>query len=450
MLLPLSRLSRTSPDCLQLVATVMDTEKGEDTLKVSKLDKIKPFFSLKKILGGIVVVVCLLAVMFGMGVLSALYAEKELHPHDGVTAAENVVHGDGHALVRREEDDGTSYPISTKTALSTIYGISRSPQVTTKVETVTGTTYVTVPADEVHISISVATVESSAEVCEVEVVTLTESYTITVIPTPAGDYLASSAALGDATVTGNPATVTEVQTELSGTGGLPDATVSGNPKTVTNVQTDYSGSSSLPDATVSGNPETVTDRRTDYSISSHLPDATVPGNPLTVTEVREDFSVTGTFYTVITVTDLHPSAKDMSTVTKLTTVQRTLTKQKSVVTITVTDLYQETAVTNVEDEAATVVPVSPTSTFTKIVFETTGSASTSTKTIQVPAPPYPTANNTIAAGPSGTVTVVPTPTTPIVISGATKKPEPRGWGGSNGTTNLGCAIMLIATLMFLL
>ncbi|KAM0434425.1 hypothetical protein ACHAPT_003521 [Fusarium lateritium] len=447
------------------MATVIDTEKGEETPRVSKFDKLKGLVPVKKLLVGFFLLVCLLAVMFGMGVLASHYTQKEIQARDGALMAESKPHGDGHAVVRRDEGDGTWYPISTKTELSTIYGISSSPDVFTKVETVTGTTYVTVP-EEVHVSISVATIEASTEVCEIEVVTMTESYTVTVIPIPSDDFSATSAALPEATVAGDPSTVTNVhtelsftsglpdatvpgapgtvtnvQTELSFTSGLPDATIPGNPGTVTNVETDYSITSGLPDATVSGNPSTVTDLQTNWSLTSGLPDATISGEPSTVTQVDPSFSITGSFHTVITVTNLYPPTEGMSTITELTTVQKTLTTHQSFVTITVTDLIQE---------SATIASISPTSTFTKVVFETTGEASTSTKTIQVPMPPYPTANNTMAAGPSGTVTAVPTPVTPIIVSGATKKPEPRGFGGSNGTSNLGCAIMLIATIMFFL
>ncbi|UPK89178.1 hypothetical protein LCI18_000113 [Fusarium solani-melongenae] len=430
------------------LATVIDTEKGEETPRVSKFDKLKGLLPVKKLLIGFVLLVCLLAVMFGMGVLASHYTQQEIQAYDGALMAEAKAHGDGHAVVRRDDGDGdgTVYPISTmtetKTELSTLYATSRAPNVFTKVETVTGTTYVTVP-EEVHVSISVATIESSAEVCEIEVVTMTESFTVTVIPIPSEDFTATSAALPEATVIGEPSTVTDVQTQLSFTSGLPDATVSGSPDTVTNVETDFSVSPGLLDATVSGNPSTVTDVQTNWSLTSGLPDATVSGKPSTVTQVDAGFSVTGSihFHTVITVTDLFPPAEDMSTVTELTTVQKTLTTHKSIVTITVTDLIQESPVVSF---------ISPTSTFTEVIFETAGEAPTSTKTVQVQMPPYPTANNTLMAGPSGTVTVIPTAATPVIVSGATKKPEPRGFGGSNGTSNLGCAIMLIATIMFFL
>ncbi|KAM0559597.1 hypothetical protein ACHAPJ_004121 [Fusarium lateritium] len=376
-----------------------------------------------------------------------------------------------HAEIRRNEGADASYPISTKTAFSTIYGVSHTPapEVVTKVETVTGTTYVTVPGDEVQVSISVTTIESSTEVCEIEVVTMTESYTVTLTPTPDEGYSATSDALPEATVIGNPSTVTEVLTDTSFTSGLPDATVSGNPETVTEVRTDTSFTSGLPDATISGNPstvtevradtsftsglpdatvpgnpETVTESQTSWTVTSDLPDATVPGNPETVTEIEQSFKVTSGIHTVVVITDLYPPKQDLSTVTEFTTIQRTLTTRKSMITITVTDLYPGTA---------TIESVSPTSTLTKVVYETAGEASTSTKTIQIPAPPYPpypTANNTMVASPSGSVTVLPTMPTPVVISGGTKKPEPRGWGGSSGTTNLSCIVMLVAVVMFVL
>ncbi|RSL39535.1 hypothetical protein CEP53_013985 [Fusarium sp. AF-6] len=456
--------------CIDPMATVIDTEKGEEAPRECMLKKLKGLLPVKKPLIGFVLLVCLLAVMFGMGVLASNYTLNEVQAHDDALMAEAKVHGDGHVVVRRDDGDGTVYPISTmtetETKLSTIYATSRAPNVFTEVETVTDTTYVTVP-EEVHVSISVATIESSTEVCEIEVVTMTESFTVTVIPLPSEDFTATSAALPEATVIGEPSTVTDIQTQLSFTSGLPDATVSGNPGTVTNVETDFSALPKLPDATVSGNPSTVTDIQTNWSFTSGLPDATVSGNPDTVTNVETDFSVlpelpdatvsgepstvtqvdpsfsvTGSFHTVITVTDLFPPAEDMSTVTELTTVQKTLTTHKSIVTVTVTDL--------IEESPTTISFISPTSTFTQVVFATAGEASTSTKTVQVQMPPYPTANNTMVAGPSGTVTVIPTAVTPVIISGATKKPEPRGFGGSNGTSNLGCAIMLIATIMFFL
>ncbi|RSM17292.1 hypothetical protein CDV31_003847 [Fusarium ambrosium] len=421
---PANKSSRSLPPVFSYridpMATVIDTEKGEEVPRECMLKKLKGLLPVKKLLIGFVLLVCLLAVMFGMGVLASNYTLNEVQAHDGALMAEAKAHGDGHVVVRRDDGDGTVYPISTmtetETKLSTIYATSRAPNVFTKVETVTDTTYVTVP-EEVHVSISVATIESSTEVCEIEVVTMTESFTVTVIPLPSEDFTATSAALPEATVIGEPSTVTDIQTQLSFTSGLPDATVSGNPDTVTNVETDF-------------------------SVLPELPDATVSGEPSTVTQVDPSFSVTGSFHTVITVTDLFPPAEDMSTVTELTTVQRTLTTHKSIVTITVTDL--------IEESPTTISFISPTSTFTQVVFETAGEASTSTKTVQVQMPPYPTANNTMVAGPSGTVTVIPTAVTPVIISGATKKPEPRGFGGSNGTSNLGCAIMLIATIMFFL
>ncbi|KAJ4268504.1 hypothetical protein NW762_002567 [Fusarium torreyae] len=417
-------------------------EKCEEPPRVSKCDKLKSLFSGMTLIKFVLLFV-LLVVVFLVGVAGAAFAAKMIHGHKDTMGSLHSTHSE----IRRNEGADSSYPISTKTALSTIYGVSHTPtpEVVTKVETVTGTTYVTVPGDEVQVSISVTTIESSTEVCEIEVVTMTESYTVTVTPTtPDEGYSATSGALPEATVIGNPSTVTEVRTDTSFTSGLPDATISGNPSTVTEVRVDTSFTSGLPDATVSGNPETVTEGQTSWTVTSDLPDATVPGNPETVTEIEQSFTVTSGIHTVVVITDLYPPKQDLSTVTEFTTIQRTLTTRKSMITITVTDLYPGTA---------TIESISPTSTLTKVVYETAGEASTSTKTIQIPAspyPPYPTANNSMVASPSGSVTVLPTMPTPVVISGGTKKPEPRGWGGSSGTTNLSCIVMLVAVVMFVL
>lgn len=55
------------------VATVMDPEKGEVTPRVSKINRTKTFSTLKKTVLGSMLAICLLAVMFGMGVLGAIY-----------------------------------------------------------------------------------------------------------------------------------------------------------------------------------------------------------------------------------------------------------------------------------------------------------------------------------------------------------------------------------------
>ncbi|KPM34530.1 hypothetical protein AK830_g12046 [Neonectria ditissima] len=452
---------------------MMDTEKAPEiqrNQRVSCFQKLKAYLTPKKLLVGFITTVCILAVMFGIGLVSAQYVDSQTHSDGEVVMMEQTGHRMPHGLLRRHDhhdgghDDGVPIPISTQTALTTLYSISHVPEVATETATVTGTTYITVIGQpKTSTVVSLATIESSSEVCSMEVVTMTQSITITIIPT-----LSSP---GDATVTGNPSTLTEVRTDISISSELPDATVSGNPGTFTDVQTDWSVSSGLPDATVSGNPDTVTNVQTEFSISSGLPDATVSGNPSTVTEVQNSYSLTSaSIFTVITITDLWPaesSVHTLRTVTEVATVQKTITVQESaLVVVTVSEVYHEpststftftsTSISTLEgvtSEAAgeAITAVSPTSTFTKFVTKTSGEPLFSTTTVRVSQPPYPTANNTIANDPSGTVTSVPNPTTPVVvvISGGSKKPEPRGWGG-NGTSNLGCAIMLIATIMFML
>ncbi|WZH44818.1 uncharacterized protein QYS62_005846 [Fusarium acuminatum] len=433
----------------------MDPEKGEATPRVSKINRTKTFSNFKKIVVGSMLAIYLLAVMFGMGVLGATYAEKKLSSEDSVTVVAGPELHHDYALARRDEALGASYPISTKTALSTLYSVSYFPthEVVTEVETVTGTTYVTVP-NEVHVSVSVATIESSSEYCEIQFFTMTESYTITI--TPNGEYSATSDALPEATVTGNPETVTDTQTGFTLTNPLPDATISGNPETVTETQTDFSLTHPLPEATVTGNPETVTNTQTDFTLTNPLPDATVSGNPETVTDIQLSFTVTG-IHTTITISDIYPPGQDLSTV------QGTVTSHKSLTTMTVTEPCEVSltiiTVTGPYEKPSThvpVVPVTPTSTSTTTVYEP-GTPWTSTTTVRVPvidSPPYPTTNNTTIPGFSGTIPLPPGPssTTPaaVSISAGTKKPEPRGWGGTSGTTNLSCTIMLVAIMMFVL
>ncbi|QPC73989.1 hypothetical protein HYE68_004741 [Fusarium pseudograminearum] len=153
-------------------------------------------------------------------------------------------------------------------------------------------------------------------------------------------------------------------------------------------------------------------------------------------------TVTGTtVFTTITVSNLTPTIvppelPPKSTVTSCTTFVLTLPYSKP---------------TNI-------VGVPPESTVTATIYETEGDASTSTTTVFVPPPPYPpqppypTANDTTLPDSTGNNPIVPhmpTPT-PVIISGGTKKPEPRGWGGTSGTTNLSCTVMLVAVIMFLL
>ncbi|RGP66472.1 hypothetical protein FSPOR_6595 [Fusarium sporotrichioides] len=450
----------------------MDAEKGEVTPHVPKTNKNKNKAKrpcpVKKILVGTLLLICLFFAMFGMGILGANFVgssdeasgEASDEPVLAIQAA--GTHQD-HFMARRDQIAGASYPISTKTALSTIYEVRHTPtlEIETVFETVTGTTYVTVP-DEVSVSISATTFGETTEYCEDRVVTMTETVTFVVTPDESPEATSAvlpgmpvivteepqtvteteidtsvTSGLPDAIITGNPETVTETNVDTSVTSGLPDAIVTGNPETVTKSETDTSVTSNLPDVTVTGNPETITTTEVDTSVTSGLPDAIVTGNPETVTKSETDTSVTDSIFTTITVSNIFPSDADAdvpkSTVTSCTTFVLTLPYPKP------------TSITGVPPE----------STFTATIYETEGDASTSTTTVFVPPspyPPYPTANGTLLPDSTGNSPIVPhlpTPT-PVIISGGTKKPEPRGWGGTNGTTNLSCTVMLVAVIMFLL
>ncbi|KAF5242682.1 hypothetical protein FAUST_3181 [Fusarium austroamericanum] len=459
------------------MANASDAEKGEASPRVPKQSKIKAKKScpLKKILVGIFLLICLFVAMFGMGVLGAHFAAHndssnevlDGASHEPVLAIQVASAHDERFIARRDQTADASYPISTKTALSTIYEVRHTPtlEIETVFETVTGTTYVTVP-DEVPVSVSTTTFEETTEYCEDHVVTMTK--TVTFVVTPDKIPAATSAALPgtpvvvteepqtvteteidtsitsglpDAIITGNPETVTEADVDTSVTSGLPDAVVTGNPETVTKSEIDTSATSNLPDVTVTGNPETVTATKVDTSVTSGLPDAVVTGNPETVTRSETDTSVTDSVFTTITVSNLTPTIvppelPPKSTVTSCTTFVLTLPYSKP---------------TNI-------VGVPPESTVTATIYETEGDASTSTTTVFVPPspyppqPPYPTANDTTLPDSTSNNPIVPhmpTPT-PVIISGGTKKPEPRGWGGTSGTTNLSCTVMLVAVIMFLL
>ncbi|ENH64631.1 hypothetical protein FOC1_g10013905 [Fusarium oxysporum f. sp. cubense race 1] len=398
----------------------MDSEKGEGQIPRMSGDSKKkrsPFFV--KLLVAFVIIICAIPVMFGMGVVGAVYANLKFF-HDQERGTVDFLSSDQvHNVARHLESTGASYPISTKTALSTIYGVSytSNADVVTEVATVTGTRYVTVPGEA--LSVSVTTRESTTEYCEVQVVTMTESYTVTV-PNDMASQDSSGDAVG-ATVTGNPQTVTENETDFSLTSGPSDAIVTGNPQTVTESKTDFSLTVGSSDALTTASSETITKT---FEVSSPLPKP----------------------HTTITIQSLYPPREGLSTVTQYTTVEKTITAPDSFITVTLTSKCPE---------CSPIVPVSPSSSSTTTVYETAGVPPTSTTTIMVPPPaypPYPTANNTLLPGLSGSVTVVPTvPTpTPVVVSGGTKKPEPRGWGGTSGTTNLSCTVMLVAIIMFAL
>ncbi|EXL00522.1 hypothetical protein FOQG_00663 [Fusarium oxysporum f. sp. raphani 54005] len=398
----------------------MDSEKGEGQIPRMSGDSKKkrsPFFV--KLLVAFVIIICAIPVMFGMGVVGAVYANLKFF-HDQERGTVDFLSSDQvHNVARHLESTGASYPISTKTALSTIYGVSytSNADVVTEVATVTGTRYVTVPGEA--LSVSVTTRESTTEYCEVQVVTMTESYTVTV-PNDMASQDSSGDAVG-ATVTGNPQTVTENETDFSLTSGPSDAIVTGNPQTVTESKTDFSLTVGSSDALTTASPETITKT---FEVSSPLPKP----------------------HTTITIQSLYPPREGLSTVTQYTTVEKTITAPDSFITVTLTSKCPE---------CSPIVSVSPSSSSTTTVYETAGVPPTSTTTIMVPPPaypPYPTANNTLLPGLSGSVTVVPTvpTTTPVVVSGGTKKPEPRGWGGTSGTTNLSCTVMLVAIIMFAL
>ncbi|KAH7267148.1 uncharacterized protein BKA55DRAFT_711636 [Fusarium redolens] len=399
----------------------MDSEKGEGQApRMSKYSKMKrsPFFI--KLIVACAFIICATLFMFGMGILGAAYANAKFYNRNRSPVVDVLSSDQVHNIARRLESAGGSYPISTKTAVSTIYSVSytSNADVVTEVETVTGTRYVTVPG-EAQVSVSVTTRESTTEYCEVEVITMTESYTVTV-PNGKVSQDSSGDAIG-ATVTGNPQTVTENETDFSLTRSPSDAIVTGNPQTVTENETDFSLTSGPSDAIVTGNPQTVTESKTDFSLTIGPPDAITTASPETITNTFEVSS---------------PSKKPHTT-------------------ITIQSLYPPEKVRALSPKCSPTVSVSPTSSTTTTVYETAGVPPTSTTTIVVPPPaypPYPTANNTLLPGPSGSVTVAPTlPTpTPVVVSGGTKKPEPRGWGGTSGTTNLSCTVMLVAIIMFAL
>ncbi|EXM36520.1 hypothetical protein FoTM2_003843 [Fusarium oxysporum f. sp. vasinfectum] len=423
----------------------MDSEKGEGQIPRMSGDSKKkrsPFFV--KLLVAFVIIICAIPVMFGMGVVGAVYANLKFF-HDQERGTVDFLSSDQvHNVARHLESTGASYPISTKTALSTIYGVSytSNADVVTEVATVTGTRYVTVPGEA--LSVSVTTRESTTEYCEVQVVTMTESYTVTV-PNDMASQDSSGDAVG-ATVTGNPQTVTENETDFSLTSGPSDAIVTGNPQTVTENETDFSLTSGPSDAIVTGNPQTVTESKTDFSLTVGSSDALTTASPETITKTFEVSSPLPKPHTTITIQSLYPPREGLSTVTQYTTVEKTITAPDSFITVTLTSKCPE---------CSPIVSVSPSSSSTTTVYETAGVPPTSTTTIMVPPPaypPYPTANNTLLPGLSGSVTVVPTvpTTTPVVVSGGTKKPEPRGWGGTSGTTNLSCTLMLVAIIMFAL
>ncbi|OAQ70419.1 hypothetical protein VFPPC_02895 [Pochonia chlamydosporia 170] len=314
-----------------------------------------------------------------------------------------------------------SVPISTQTALSTIYSIKSTSEERTLTSTTTGTTTITVsPVQYTEASVTDDTCPAG----------VTETVVVTVYPAP------------DVTVTAGASTVTNVNTQVSYTSGLPDVTLSGNPSTYTAIQTDVSLTTGPPDATVSQDPATVTNVQTDITYTTGPPDATVSQDPSTVTDVQISWSwpLTSTYatpVTTLTISDLwgSPPPVSVSDQPSLSTFTTIISSQ---VTITITP--SESVSSSLAGEVTSLSP-SPTSTYTETVTETGGPPAVETTTVDVYPPAYTSYNTT------STSTSI---TTPIIISAGNKRPEPKGWGGSNGGSNVACTIMLIAVFMFML
>ncbi|KAK2593171.1 hypothetical protein QQS21_009143 [Conoideocrella luteorostrata] len=339
------------------------------------------------------------------------------------------------------ESVGESVPVSTQTALSTIYSIKSTTQPQTITTTTTGTTTITLlPVPEYT--------GASDDTCQVAV---TKTVLVTVYPPPPPP---------DATVTAGLSTVTNVNTQVSYTSGLPDVTLSGNPSTYTTVQTQVSLTSGAPDATVSGNPSTATDVHTDLSLTTSLPEGTVSGDASTVTDIQVSWSwpLTTTYstpFTTLTVSDLWgPASSDTPSKTEQVELSTFTTIISSQVTITISHLSPSfTTLVEASSEVAgdvTSLPASRTSTFTQVIT-VTGPPAIETTTVDVPPPAYTTTSPTSnIAGDVASTTSSTSVFTPVVISDGSKRPEPKAWGGSNGSRNVACTIMLIATIMFML
>ncbi|RCI17086.1 hypothetical protein L249_2126 [Ophiocordyceps polyrhachis-furcata BCC 54312] len=319
---------------------------------------------------------------------------------------------------------GVSVPISTQTALSTIYSFWTSDVTDFVTMTTTSTTTVTRPVSK--------NPEEDA-VCVATTATMTVSVYLTLSPVP------------DETVTGDASTVTDVSTDLYLTHSLPDVTLSGNPSTQTEVQTQVSLTTGLPDATVSGDGETKTAVQTDLSLTSGLPDATVTGSPSTVSNVISSTisqSVVSIFTTVV-ITDFwgtfNPSSQT-STTTATASSEATLT-----LTVTVSDLEQKD-ITSAPASASSSILADLTSESssnyggTKTVTMTwTGGAPLATSlytTIRYP----PVTNATTGGGAAWTSAAGE----PVVVSDGATKPKPKGSG------TLSCTVMLMAIIMLVL
>ncbi|KAG5928834.1 hypothetical protein E4U42_007947 [Claviceps africana] len=326
---------------------------------------------------------------------------------------------------------GESVPVSTQTSLSTIYSIKSTAGARTMTSTTTGTITITLlPVPEYT--------HSAEDACHE---TVTETVLVTVYPH------------SDATVTAEASTVTDVNTQFTYSSGPPDLTLSGSPSTYTAVQTDVSFTPGAPDATVPGNPSTVTNVQTDVSVTPGLPDATISGEPSTVTDIQISWNggLTTTWstpFTTITITDLwdatSPSPASQPT------------EPISLSTFT-TILSSPSSAAEASSQVAgdvTTLPANPTSTYTAIVTATGGPPAVETTTIDVlPPPAYtnPPYNSSSAEDTNAPASSPSTSTyTPIVISGGSKRPEPKAWAGSNGSSHIACTVMLIAIITLIL
>ena len=306
-------------------------------------------------------------------------------------------------LPRNPFIDVELFKYRTQTAYETFYTIIKTEGTTTLTSTST---------EQVVVTPSAVSEETA---CSINVVTKTETSFVTVTHSPT-----SSSSPGYATVTGDPSTITNVNTDISYTSELPDVTVSANPSTLTNVQTDISYTSGLPDATVSGSPSTVTEVGVSYSLVTRV--STTRTSTVTVT---------------ITKSSGVDSKTAVTTVVPTTTMTPTTTITTPVVVI-ISDLYPTPSVTDGASSSGDYY-----------VSSTKDNGMSYSNPSPAPYPPYP-ANGTVIVNPSGTVTVLPGPTTPPIVSGSAKKPEPRGWVIGNDSSHLGYTIMLVAIIMFML
>ncbi|KAJ6446381.1 serine/threonine-protein kinase hal4 [Purpureocillium lavendulum] len=345
---------------------------------------------------------------------------------------------------------GISIPVSTQTALSTIYSVLTTEETTTVTAGATNvTTYVTVPNPE-------------PTGCSMSPATTTVTVIITVSP------------IEEVTATAGASTATEYSTDVSYTNGLPDVTLTRTLSTYTAILTQVSLTNGLPDVTESGVPGTETDTQTDVSYTSDPADATVSGEPATVTNVQK--SALSASVITVTFTDLwgtnYPSGGSPSTTAAgPATSKTTVTKTKvvspepstEVTTVTITDLYNPPEDTTSTSSSSRSTPITAYSSMLGAV----GTESTSptpivvviTQTLtetQMPGTPVLSLTTVSRPAPSGgantTVTSTSTVaepgfTPPVVVSEGAKKPEPRGWGSSNGSGNLGCTVMIIAAIM---